>query len=1217
MLLAVTMLAGSEVCAQELTYLGEIRYSKDDAAIEAAGGALEFYNNAACEINSEQGKYMFSANEPVVMEWLDADRTVYIKAVPTAWHELGTADAETGAVTFITATETAANGGGSGARQTTRGASLNGQLGPSATSGLNARTRAIGDAIAVTLVKTDGRTAVYKFQMPADGSNVTVTAAFPEHVPAALGDKDYDHIRFLDFDVDATTGGVTRWIRPTSEVDGLIYVLDGTETMLGTPGEDEDHINEAWYVCLTPATENSGKGLVYAGAGIDNHVLSIADFCNVHLILADGCLMTVDGTGTGEDAISGSDRSGSLTIYRQYDPDDANPPTEGALSITGKGCGIFAQGNLTINGGQISARSTNAVALAAKDNLAIYGGKVTASAISAQNDVTLGLSAADDYIKAGSFAATSGAVKTAAGCRFVALDESADEGLPTATAIVPGGAQAHTPAAAGDGFAVSDIAGRTLRPLDGYLLGLCPGLGVDLSNSPASALAFTMTEGGTATHYYIYKENDALTLSVGGVNDGFNGTVYEAGTPVEILQENPTDPTAMPTACTEFDEDAHSMDMPAEDLKIVAYRAYKTDVNYLDWNSDENKYDSKTCSKAYILDGHDHMLYGVNGGWYVLVAKAGETSGWMKDVNGQWMLTGNGNLFECHGDVSIILADDAALSVGSESNFFRTNNKSALFKASGNLNFYTQSVPKEVKGTDVNVTPTDNRGRIDYNTSGVSGDYGIIANGSITLTNVKLTVKGWSSGEGNIIYSPNEINIIGGQIHIENYVSMAFSVGGKINLNWVLPSDEFYGGKIAGTVSLASKKYFLQKNTSNIYLGEYLGSQIAGKNLVGLVIINSDGTGSSTNHAVVSNFGETFEIVQSGDGTQLVSAMATGMFKTGEFQLSKLEGEVDGKHFDCSGIIPGVANPIWVADESALTEDASGHSTLSGTSTLGEVGLAGTGNNEDMNEKSAAASEIFATQSMHTVATGDGQSNSVDLCAKSVAGESYRYSYQNENGITTVEIDGDGITVPPVDEATKLTRDDAEAIFTSTSPASELSIVLNGTDITASSSPATISFTVNGTAPVQKIYVFHYVDDAWKIEGSGEPKTVTVTVDKLSRTRAGGAERPKASFVPMDIDPYKVLPKGAVVLFMSQNQLLSIANFQRENPDLVNKARARGSLMIDTTTPETTALVAHAMVTERAEPVDGHWYGLDGRRLPSAPTAKGVYVHRGRKVVIR
>ena len=107
------------------------------------------------------------------------------------------------------------------------------------------------------------------------------------------------------------------------------------------------------------------------------------------------------------------------------------------------------------------------------------------------------------------------------------------------------------------------------------------------------------------------------------------------------------------------------------------------------------------------------------------------------------------------------------------------------------------------------------------------------------------------------------------------------------------------------------------------------------------------------------------------------------------------------------------------------------------------------------------------------------------------------------------------------------------------------------------------------------------------------------------------------TFVPVPYDKDKVLPKGEIRLFMTQAELLSIAIYQREHPDEVAQARARGALMIDTTTPETTAIIGRLMVTERAEPVDGHWYGLDGRRLPSAPTAKGVYVHRGRKVVIR
>ena len=107
------------------------------------------------------------------------------------------------------------------------------------------------------------------------------------------------------------------------------------------------------------------------------------------------------------------------------------------------------------------------------------------------------------------------------------------------------------------------------------------------------------------------------------------------------------------------------------------------------------------------------------------------------------------------------------------------------------------------------------------------------------------------------------------------------------------------------------------------------------------------------------------------------------------------------------------------------------------------------------------------------------------------------------------------------------------------------------------------------------------------------------------------------TFVPVDYGPDDVPEEGEVILFVTNAQLLSIAIYQREHPDEVAQARARGALMIDTTTPETTAIIGRLMVTERAQPVDGHWYGLDGRRLPSAPTAKGVYVHRGRKVVIR
>ena len=121
------LLGGGNVCAQD--GLGQIIYNDQDAAVTTAGGLLEFFNNDACDFDSE-GNYHLPAYENVPPEWLDAERTVYIKATPNPGHKLGAADATTGAVTFITATETVAMSGGN-----------------------NARTRADGDAITVTLTR--------------------------------------------------------------------------------------------------------------------------------------------------------------------------------------------------------------------------------------------------------------------------------------------------------------------------------------------------------------------------------------------------------------------------------------------------------------------------------------------------------------------------------------------------------------------------------------------------------------------------------------------------------------------------------------------------------------------------------------------------------------------------------------------------------------------------------------------------------------------------------------------------------------------------------------------------------------------------------------------------------------------------------------------------------------------------------------------------------
>ena len=1274
------LLGGGNVCAQD--GLGQIIYDDQATATASAGGLLEFYNNAACVDDYDAGKHQFSANENVPAEWLDAERTVYIKATPNPGHTLGTADAETHAVTFITATETVAMSGGNGAR-----------------------TRADGDAIAVTLVKTDGQAGIYKFQMPADGSSVTVTAAFPEHTVAKLGDTGYEHITFIDYETDAQTGTLTAVSRSTEDLKDAnnqpvpVYVLDGTETTLGTAGTSESP-TEAWYVCLTPATANNGKGLVYdKDTDNDAVALRLANYCHVHLILADGSLMNVGG----ESSVRGIVGS-NFTIYGQGGTDGAGQSAEGVLNVSSLYEAMIIRGDLTINGGQVNAASPNtrtidveggdiaihggivkassdkAIAIYAEDgdiaitggsvictagyiecsyngsgghltisggevnvssaksgiqcfksfsisdgqveayvissvedltisggvvklisdgygiiseagNVVISGGQVEASTINAKKDITLGWTAASDYIKAGSFTATSGVVKTKAGCRFVALDESAGEGLPTAKAIVPANATA------GGGFALSDIAGQTLRPVDGYLLGLCPGLGVDLSNSPKSALEFTMA-GDETTHYYIYKKDDHLLLSVGGVEDGFNGTVYKAGTPVELLQENQTDPTALPTACSDFDENTHTMNMPGKDLKIVAYRAYRTDVDYLiavadeliQANVDELNFADK---KAYILDGHDHMLYGFyddedynqvgSSGFYVLEAKAKDTSGWMKDSEGNWMLTTNGNMFECRGSVVIILTDGSALCVGTETNPFPG---SAVIYGDYDLHFFTQSEPGIPLDENGNLMAyTDNRGRMEIYSSGAKA---IHAERDITLTNVVLS--GGKSPLEFKLSAKGNISINGGEL--DNFSVESNNV---LSFNPIGSTDEFHATSLSsasGMIEIAAGKALADREYPTTALsGAVPASEAAGKKLTELKTI-SGATGqylppsgaaaaaaaaaaavtATANMVMVGNTGGAQKLVAT-SGSAVKSCYVTDITASGELEFAPNSAVVNGQPVDCSDLLLGsVVNknadgtgnskryfPTVLTTEGQLSGSSPGE-TLPAT-----IGFIGSGAANDVQIRGAAAVENVAENGLQTLVAGNGKLKEGELAKKGIHDENEKQS----GG-------GDYISIGHGEAATG--GDNSISIGHGKEDSGIQSLAIGyGHKVTGDHSGA-------------------YGD---------------------ARKRAPKEDRLVMTLIPVDYDPDKVLPEGEIRLFVTNNQLLSIAIYQREHPDEVKKARARGALMIDTTTPETTAIIGRLMVTERAQPGDGHWYGLDGHRLPSAPTAKGVYVHRGRKVVIR
>jgi len=466
-------------------------------------GEVTFYTDANCEhaIDFSGGRSgnLTSSDLTAVMDGDDIiGYTVYIKAVPNYNYTFGAAD-DNGAVTFITAEKT------TNVFQAPRRSS------PDPTLNL-------GHDITVTA--TDER-YVYSFVMPANGANVTVHVNFPEKP------KNTAAVSYID------AGGTTKTLAANTA-----YIIDGTESKMGTSNTD------TWYVCNSNLTYTTG--LTLNG--------------NVHLILVDGCTMSV---GTSESRINGMGISSfsaeSLTIYGQstgngilsvYNTGDYEEGIR-TYDLTINGGHIIADTNgdsssaisnfgyeFTINGGTVSAiaTGTDTHAIYATRNFYYNGGIVNANATSGyaiyanNSDCNLNWRNPDDRIFIGStgvFFNTEGCtVKTAEGQRFVAYDGD------NASAIVSGTVDD-----------VTLLAGKTLRPLDGNYVSVNSG---DFSFGKDAD--FVIGD----THYYKDDTDDPVTLNYTG-----SGMVQVTGLPEGY-------------AAVENQPMQRSFTMPATDVVLTA-----------------------------------------------------------------------------------------------------------------------------------------------------------------------------------------------------------------------------------------------------------------------------------------------------------------------------------------------------------------------------------------------------------------------------------------------------------------------------------------------------------------------------------------------------------------------------------------------------------------------------------------------------------------------
>ena len=564
--------------------------------------------------------------------------------------------------------------------------------GPSSTA--ESRTRTAGYSAAIKVDYVEGR--VYKYTMPEDGSNVLVSAVFPE--------KKTEEVTYIDP------------TKPLAEREqkALAYILDGTETYFGSANE------YTWFVCKTPATDNDGAGLTY------DKYLTTYGF--TRFILADGSKMTVGTAASPAGGFALNCFSGTLDIYGQTDG-SGTLSTYGSntgihcigQSLTFNGGTVIANGNnggiysgtapITINGGTIkSVVSTGFGIYSSQGNIIINGGKVWATGEhdgigSSDGIITLGWSHPDDYIYANGYESGAGNAMIAAGQRFVVCDpelstdnDAFDPGDTKHNANFYFG-DAHSTSATPlsgdinptDAGAEKTIAGKTLRPIavaetDGQgATTVSPGFLLSVTASgitPANKEnpAFTL---GT-TPYYIYKAGGAdVAIPVSVKNYGQEGADFT------VSIDGAAD-TSLPDAAVTVSDGLATAALPwtgANDVELRLALSYCTGVKYLKWDDAEHpnvEYTTPTAdgntTKVYLLTGGDATT--LPGGWYVV-----------KNWN---TLESNNNGIDAFytgtvkftGDTHLILADNATMSVGTAESL---STGFGIYVEPGSLAIYAQS----------------------------------------------------------------------------------------------------------------------------------------------------------------------------------------------------------------------------------------------------------------------------------------------------------------------------------------------------------------------------------------------------------------------------------------------------------------------------------------------------------------------------------------------
>ena len=760
------------------------------------------------------------------------------------------------------------------------------------------RRGAPGVASTIPVTPVEGHSGVYTFPMPTDGTNVTVTASFPVSTPI--------NVDYLD-----ATG-----TKKTAQA----YVLDGAELYLGESDQ------EFWYVC---------------NSAIDYRT-QLRLYGDTHIILADGCEMSVTNTGTiainaGNSVLIYGQSQGTGKLSVEVTPSDNHYAPSG----------IYASNTITINGGIIDVKAHAATATATgQTSFAIYagaevfinGGQVTATGGDGikGNNITLGWTNATDFIKASSYRVNTGTVKTAAGKRFAAFN-MASEGDISANCII---GNATSTAATDlpndvsptDATAAKTIAGKTLWPIDGYMVQV-----EDAKNITASDYnrTFDMTENETTTHYYIYKSGDGVTLNVPDYGQsGVEVTSRAVGAEADAITERAV------TIANNVAITNDPISMPGADVTIKGARYYHKSVKYVDADGQTAYTDDNT--KVWQLDGN-------NGGtepidlaedWYMV-----------KDINTDETIndgidavyTAPISILHDNKRINIILGDGAEMTVGTAANpvgltecgnsaFIATNDSTIIYGQGGKPAMgETPAIPEGklyAYGTETGI----NFGKTAINGGQVyayGNQQGIYIGNNVTINGGQINA---SSANGNGIQADCNLTINGGTVNAtgksgiySDAGSIATINGGTINamgnsIGIGIATDRglfINGGKIIATAigddDDATEEYGIYGGNGNIILAMTGEDDYIKTNSYGGTMKTAEGKPFIAYTPATDNDPEKTAVLIQGNTTLNKTALAAMAGKV--LRPAAKEADVIVSYIDANGLLQNTAEDYNYANK--------------------------------------------------------------------------------------------------------------------------------------------------------------------------------------------------------------------------------------------------------------------------------------------------------------